>query len=800
MLVSMEWLADYVDLDDLNAEEIADKLTQGGVEVELIHARDTGIRNVVVGHVLQVEQHPNADKLKVCRVDIGEPEPVDIVCGAPNVAAGQKVPVAKVGAILPDLKIKKAKLRGVVSNGMICSASELGLETKASDGILVLPQDLAVGADLKDVLGLHDQVLELDLTPNRSDCLSMIGVAYELAALFERELKLPESEKRPRSPELPVDVRLEAGDDCTLYTLQAVKNVRIAPSPQWMQNRLTAAGVRPINNVVDITNYVMLEYGQPLHAFDYEQIANGTIVVRHANNGEKFVTLDGTERQLDNSMVMITDGSKPVGIGGVMGGANSEISDSTTTVLIESAYFSPRSVSQTSRKLGLRSEASARFEKGVDPERVLPALRRAAQLMCELAGGELASEERVVRTSKHPYKQIALRYDRMNRLLGTTIPPEAVKAIFDRLKFRYSDEANDRLLVNVPTRRPDITIEVDLIEEVARLYGYNNIPFTLPSGESTPGALTREQLLKRHLRRSLQGLGLSEAITYSLTMPEKLTQLATLNEGAKPIRLQLPMSEERSVLRTGLIPGLLEVAEYNVHHREQHIAIYEIGRTFITEEDELSTLPREDEELAGLMCGSLVAPDWLGQEKPLDFFTVKGILDALFTRLGVEGVTYATAAPTGYHPGRTAEIRLRGQMIGHVGQLHPHVAASYDLPVSFVFQLKLAPILAVAATHEIQYEPLPRYPAVTRDLAVVVKETTPASRLIETIREASHLLETVKIFDVFSGEKIGAGNKSVAFSLVFIDRERTLTDDEINEHHDRIVKKLAEKHGAVLRQ
>lgn len=800
MLVSMEWLTKYVDLNGLSVEEIAEKLTQGGVEVELIHARDTGIRDVVVGHVLEVEQHPNADKLKVCRVDIGEQEPVDIVCGAPNVATGQKVPVAKIGAVLPDLKIKKAKLRGVVSNGMICSASELGLELKVSDGILVLPQDVNVGEDVKGVLDLDDVVLELDLTPNRSDCLSMIGVAYELAALFERELILPEIEKRSGNAALPVDIRLEAGDDCTLYTLQAVKNVRVGPSPQWMQNRLTAAGVRPINNVVDITNYVMLEYGQPLHAFDYEQITNGTIVVRHATKEETFVTLDGTERQLDETMVMITDGSKSVGVGGVMGGANSEISDSTTTVLIESAYFSPRSVSQTSRKLGLRSEASARFEKGVDPERVLPALRRAVQLMCELAGGELASKEHVARTSEHPYKQIALRYERMNRLLGTTIAPDEVKAIFDRLKFSYNDESGDCLLVSVPTRRPDISIEVDLIEEVARLYGYDNIPFTLPSGECTPGALTREQSLKRRIRRSLQGLGMFEAITYSFTMPEKMTQVATLNEGAKPIRLRLPMSEERSVLRTGLLPGLLEVAEYNVHHREQHIAIYEIGRTYITEEDNLSTLPREDEELAGLICGSLTSPDWIDQQKAVDFFTVKGVLDSLFTRLGVEGITYSATAPVGFHPGRTAEIRLHGEKIGYVGQLHPHVAANFDLPACFVFQLKLAPVLAEAADHVIRYEPLPRYPAVTRDLAVVVKEVIPVSALIETIREASHLLETVTVFDVFSGEKIGMENKSVAFSLVFRDRERTLTDEEINDHHDRIVAKLAEKHGAVLRR
>ena len=799
MRVSIEWLAKYVDLEGISASEIADKLTNAGVEVEMIHTRDTGIRDVVVGHVLTAEQHPNADKLKVCCVDIGDPEPVNIVCGAPNVAAGQNVPVAKVGAVLPELKIKKAKLRGVESNGMICSASELGLDKKMSDGIMVLPGDVQVGQDVKAVLGLNDEVLELDLTPNRSDCLSMIGVAYEIAALFDRELSVPQLEPLPNEATVPAQVRLDAGEDCRLYTLQVVRDIHIGPSPQWMQNRLMASGIRPINNIVDITNYVMLEYGQPLHAFDYNQVTGGTIVVRHAREGETFVTLDGVERTLDESMLLITDGDRPIGLAGVMGGANSEISDSTQTVLIESAYFSPLSISRTSRKLGLRSEASMRFEKSVDPERVVPALRRAAQLMCELAGGEVASEEVVEQIGEHKPLTVPMRYKQMNRLLGTDIKTDAVKSIFERLRFPYKDEG-DRAVVSVPPRRPDISLEVDLIEEVARLYGYDNIPLTLPQGVTTTASLTKRQSLKRLVRRTLQGLGLSEVITYTFTSPEKNKEVQSLNEGAHDIRLQLPMSEERSVLRTGLLPGIIDVAEYNVHRREERIAIFELGRTFVTKERELSELPREEEELAGLLCGSFMSPDWLDQEKPLDFFTVKGLLTSLFQRLGIEGIIYEPASPMGFHPGRTAEMQLNGEKIGYVGQLHPNIAANHDLPESYVFQMKFSPILQAAQEHVIRYRELPRYPAVTRDLAIVVDEAVPVGTLTETIREeAADLLEAVTVFDVFTGEQIGNGKKSVAFSLVYRDRERTLTDEEINVRHEQIVRRLHEKHGAELR-
>lgn len=801
MLVSLEWLSQYVDIEGIAAEEIAERLTRSGVEVEGIRKRDTGLQHVVVGKVLTAEQHPNADKLKVCRVDVGEDEPLEIVCGAPNVAAGQRVPVAKVGAVLPDLKIKKATLRGVESNGMILSASELGLSEKSSTGIMVLTETAAIGSDVKDVLGLDDTVLELDLTPNRADCLSMIGVAYEIAAIFNRELMLPDPQEMQVRRNLPAEIRLDAGEDCPLYALQVVQNIRLGPSPQWMQNRLTAAGIRPINNIVDITNYVMLEYGQPLHAFDYDRVDGGRVVVRYAREGETFETLDGVTRTLDDDMVLITDGNKPIGLAGVMGGANSEITEATRTVLLESAHFDAQSISKTSRQLGLRSEASARFEKKADPARVLPALRRAVQLMVDLADGDVASREVVEKTGEIPPTVVSMRYARMNRLLGTAIRPEEVRAIFDRLRLPYEDKG-ERIDVTVPTRRPDITIEADLIEEVARLYGYDNIPVTLPRGKNTAAALTAEQSLKRVMRRTLQGLGMTEVITYALTSADHHDEVASLNASARPIPLKLPMSEEHSVLRTGLLPGLIAAAEYNVHRREARIAIYEIGRTFITDEPVLSQLPDEEEEFAGLICGSLASPDWLNQAPALDFFTMKGLLEALFQRLGVTGITYEQSECRGFHPGRTAAIRLNESVIGYAGQLHPRITDKFDLPRdSYAFQMKLAPLLQAAGKQAVRYARLPRYPAVVRDLAVVVDTDVPAAVLAHTIREtAGELLESLSVFDMFTSEQIGKGKKSVAFSLTYRSSERTLTDAEVDALQDQIVSKLHEKHRAALRR
>ncbi|MFC4075698.1 phenylalanine--tRNA ligase subunit beta [Salinithrix halophila] len=808
MLVSYRWLNQYVDLEGVTPEELAEALTRGGIEVDVIQSRDGGVEKVVVGHVTGVEPHPNADKLRVCSVDTGGEERLQIVCGASNVAQGQQVPVALHGAKLPGgMKIKKSKLRGVSSQGMICSAKELGLPEKLlpkeqQEGILVLPADAEAGSNIKEILELEDHVLELDLTPNRSDCLSMIGVAYEVAALLDREVNLPEpQEQTPLGKGKSVDLLLDAEEDCPFYAAQVVEGLTLAPSPQWLQNRLLSAGIRPINNVVDVTNYVMLEYGQPLHAFDYERISDGEIVVRRARPGEQVVTLDGVTRACDEETLLITDGTQPIGIAGVMGGQDSEVTNSTTTVLLESAYFAPPSVRRTARKLGLRSEASSRFEKGVDPERIIPALHRAVQLLGELAGGKAASEVRAETLGDIDEVSVTLRHNRLIGVLGVQIPEETVEDIFRRLRFPLV-KGEGVYRVQVPSRRPDISIEVDLIEEVARLYGYDRIPTTLPWGQQSPGSLTPEQRMRRIIRHTLRDAGLFEVINYSLTSPSRLNEVETpAAEGMRPIRLNMPMSDERKVLRTSVVPQLLETAEYNIHRREAGVALFELGKIYLTDERKLNKLPEERWELAGLLTGETGSKHWQTGDATPDFFVVKGLVEFLCHRLGIGGITYQAARPEGWHPGRTAEILLNGETIGLVGQLHPQTAEAHDLGETYAFQLAVHPLFAQSEKTETTYRALPRYPAVTRDLALVVDTDRSSAELVHVIRETGgEWLEAVTLFDVFTGEQIGEGKKSVAYALQYRAEDRTLTDEEVNRVHQQIVDRLKEVCNATLRQ
>ncbi|OYD08349.1 phenylalanine--tRNA ligase subunit beta [Paludifilum halophilum] len=806
MQVSYRWLNEYVDLEGVTPERLAEELTRGGIEVDGIQSRNGGVDRVVVGQVTEAGSHPNADKLKVCTVDVGQEESLTIVCGAPNVAAGQKVPVALHGAKLPGgMKIKKSKLRGVASQGMICSAQELGLPEKLlsksqQEGILVLSDDEAVGTNIEDVLELQDHVLELDLTPNRSDCLSMWGVAYEAAALLDRELKFPRTDqKHPLGTTKPVDLVLDAEDDCPFYAAQIVENLKLGPSPQWMRNRLIAAGIRPINNVVDVTNYVMLETGQPLHAFDYDRLEGEEILVRGAAAGETVKTLDGVTRACDQGTLLITDGTRPIGIAGVMGGENSEVTEQTATVLLESAFFSPASVRRTARKLGLRSEASNRFEKGVDPERIVPALQRAVKLLTRLAGGNVASDLTVEKMGDIEEMTVRLRHSRLTEVLGVQVPETAVKDIFRRL--RFDTETRDGVYhVQVPTRRPDISIEVDLIEEVARLYGYDRIPSTLPWGQQSPGALTEEQRLRRSFRHTLRNAGLHEVINYSLTSPNLLRELESLSSDVRPIRLSMPMSDERKVLRTSLVPQLVETAEYNVHRRQREIRLFEMGRVFLTEEKRLKELPEERWMVAGLVTGVDPSRHWQKQGEAVDFYSIKGLLEMLFSRLGVEGIAYESVQPEGYHPGRTAQIRWKGEPIGRLGQLHPRVEENHDLGPTYVFELSLDPVIR-AAQGDHTYQPLPRYPSTTRDLALVVDEKIPASQLETAIRTSGgELLDTVDLFDVFVGEQVGEGKKSVAYSLSYRADDRTLTDEEVNRVHQAVIDHLKKEFQASLRQ
>ncbi|MFH7819851.1 phenylalanine--tRNA ligase subunit beta [Neobacillus thermocopriae] len=803
MFVSYKWLQEYVDLTGVSAAELAEKITKSGIEVEGVEILNEGIKGVVVGHVLEREQHPNADKLSKCLVDIGEGEPVQIICGAPNVAQGQKVAVAKVGAVLPgNFKIKKAKLRGEESHGMICSLQELGIEGKIvpkeySEGIFVFPNSAEVGADALELLNRDDEVLELGLTPNRADCLSMLGVAYEVAAILGRKVKLPETSLEPSSEKASdyVKVMVEAVEDNPLYVAKIIKNVKIGPSPLWMQTRLMSAGIRPHNNVVDITNYILLEYGQPLHAFDYDRLGSNEILVRRAKEGEKLVTLDDVERTLTSDHLVITNGKEPVALAGVMGGANSEVTDDTTMVLLEAAYFNGATVRKASKDHGLRSEASARFEKGVDPNRVRAAGDRAAYLMAKYAGGEVLEGGVEFDALTVEPSVVSVTLEKINRVLGTNLEMKDVKEIFDRLQFAVKIEG-DMITVTVPTRRWDIKIEEDIIEEVARLYGYDNIPKTLPIGSATPGKLSDYQKRRRIVRQYLEGAGLYQAVTYSLTSEEKASQFAI--EKRDTIRLAMPMSEERSVLRLSILPQLLEVLKYNSARQNDSMAVYETGNVFLANGHDV--LPEEKEHLAAAITGLWHNHSWQGEKKPVDFFVLKGVLEGLFSKLGLtDRVTYVKAQIDGLHPGRTAEIQLDGEKIGFIGQLHPSVQKDLDLKDTYVFELTLKTVLE-AETESLQYEAIPRYPSITRDIALVVNKETESRTLWEIITKAgTPLLKEAYVFDLYEGDKMEEGKKSIAFSLKYVDPERTLTDEEVTKVHERVLEALKEQAGAVLR-
>jgi phenylalanyl-tRNA synthetase beta chain len=803
MLVSYNWLKDYVNIDDISAEDLAEKITRSGIEVEGVEVLNDGIKGVVVGHVLEKEQHPNADKLNKCQVDLGNGETVQIVCGAKNVDKGQKVAVATVGAVLPgNFKIKRAKLRGEESNGMICSLQELGIGSKLvakefSEGIFVFPNEVEVGTDALEYLNRNDKVMELGLTPNRSDALSMLGVAYEVGAILGRDVKWPSTEYEANHEEASdyISVNVDASDDNPLYVAKVVKNVKIGPSPLWMQARLMAAGIRPHNNVVDITNYILLEYGQPLHAFDYDRLGSKEILVRRARKDEKITTLDDAERTLTEDHLVITNGSEPVALAGVMGGANSEVQSDTTTILLESAYFNGVIVRKASKDHGLRSEASARYEKGIDPNRTHEAAERAVALMVKYAGGEVVGGSVEVNTLKVEPAVVTTTVEKINSVLGTSITAAEVKDIFTKLQFEVSED-NESFTVTVPTRRGDITIEEDLVEEVARLYGYDNIPTTLPVSAATPGVLTPYQAKRRKVRRYLEGAGLIQNITYSLTSDERAKQFAL--EDGKAIRLAMPMSEERSTLRLSIVPHLLEALQHNIARSLPSNAVYEIGSVFIGKDG--AVLPEEKERLAGALTGLWQQHPWQGEKKAVDFFVAKGILEGMFSMLGVsETITYTRSEKDGLHPGRTAEILLNGKSIGFIGQLHPEKLNELDLPETYVFELSLTALLG-ESIGEIQYEAIPRFPSISRDIALVVDRETPAGELEAVIKTTGgSLLKEVQVFDVYEGDKIDASKKSVAFALRYYHPEHTLTDEEVTKVHTKVLQAVEEKYNAVLR-
>ncbi|MRG87646.1 phenylalanine--tRNA ligase subunit beta [Salinibacillus xinjiangensis] len=808
MLVSLNWLKQYVDIDDISPEDLAEKITKSGIEVEGIETLGDELKNIVVGYVKSCEQHPNADKLNVCQVDVGDEE-LQIICGAPNVQAGQKVAVAKPGARLPGgMKIKKTKLRGEVSNGMICSQQELGTDPKFvqkefEDGIFVFPEDAEVGADAVELLNLDDTILEFELTPNRSDCLSMNGVGYEVAAVLDRTLLLPNIEVDTTTQKASdhIQVKVEEPELNPYYGAFVIQNVKVGPSPLWMRNRLIAAGIRPINNVVDITNYVLLEYGQPLHAFDYDRFGSKEVVIRAAREGEKIKTLDDEERTLKSEHLVITNGEKPVAIAGVMGGADSEVHEGTTNILLEAAFFNPLAVRTASKHHGIRSEASIRYEKGVDPNRVKEAGQRACQLLQQHAGGEVLSGEVEFNDLDVSEPVIDFDTDQINQKLGTSIATDEMATIFERLQFEYQQDG-EHFTVYAPTRRGDITIVEDIVEEVARIYGYDYLPYTLPEGASTAGGLTVQQQLKRKIHQYLQGAGLNEAMTYSLTSEKGAGMFVdpVLKErNPQPVKLAMPMSEAHSHLRLTLLPEMIASVKYNIARRQQDIALYELGSVYISEEKQITKQPEEKRRLAAAISGTWVSHQWQKDVKTVDFFVLKGIVEGLLSMLRLHNVSFEAATMEELHPGRTAVIKVNGDHVGFIGQVHPFVQTEWDLNDTYVFELDLDYLLEHADLEE-SYEPIPRYPSVTQDLAFVVDESTKAKHMMDVITEAgSPFLKDIQVFDIYQGEHMEEGKKSIAYTLRFQDPEATLKDEQIEKVREQIVQAMEEKFNAELR-
>lgn len=806
MLVSYKWLNQYVDLSNVTPQELADKMSVTGIEVEGVTVPEEGLKKIVVGEVKECIPHPDSDHLSICQVDIGEEELSQIVCGAPNVKAGIKVIVALPNSrIAGNVKIKKGKMRGQVSNGMICALQEIGYSDSVvpkeySEGIYYLPQEAVNGEPVFSYLDMDDAIIELSITPNRADALSMRGVAYEVGAIYRQkptfnDEKLVEVERKASEK---IAVKVEDEELVPAYQIRIIENVKIQPSPQWLQNILMNEGIRPINNVVDITNYILLLFGQPLHAFDYDKLGSEEIVVRHAAEEENIVTLDGETRSLTSEDLVITNGQVPVALAGVMGGLDSEITETTTTVALESALFDPISIRRTAKRFNLRSESSARFEKGINKGTVGEASDVAAAMIVALAGGEVL--QGAVKGSEYQAKEVEVQITlkRINQYLGTTLNVAEVSEIFEALGFGYHVDGETYTVV-VPPRRWDIQIEADIIEEVARIYGYDRLPSTLPSGETVAGSLTQEQATTRKIRTLLEGSGLTEAISYALTTEDKSRQFA-LKETAIT-RLDWPMSEDRSVLRMNLISGLLDNVQYNTARKNADVAFYEVGRVFYQENDPLTHLPQEVTHVALAVSGTWEEKSWQSKPQAVDFFTVKGILENVFEQLSInEEITYqALTTIDELHPGRTAAIYLGETMIGFVGQVHPMTAKAYDIPETYVAEFDLATVVE-ASRKGITFRPVTKFPSVTRDIAMLVAEQVTNQEIVRTIQAAAgRFLTNVELFDVYQGANIEAGYKSVAYTLSFENPEATLTDEEINQAMSKVEKALTETVDASIR-
>jgi phenylalanyl-tRNA synthetase beta chain len=791
MNLSRKWLSDYTDIK-ASSKEYAAKMTMTGSKVEMTHEPSGEIKNVVVGRVDTIERHPDSDHLWVCQVDVGQEQPVQIVTGAQNVRAGDLVPVALHRSVLPGgKKIEKGKIRGVLSNGMLCSLGELNLDRHDfpyadEDGIFILHEEgLKPGDDIRPVINADDSIVEFEITNNRPDCLSVIGLARESAAAFGTAFRIPEPKVRGGGGDINKHLSIEIANPelCPRYTARMIKNIKIEPSPKWMRQRLRAAGVRPINNIVDITNYVMLEYGQPMHAFDYACLDGGKIIVRTAKPGETMNTLDGTPRTLTPDMLVIADASKPVGVAGVMGGENSEITENTKYAVFESANFNGISVRKTAIALGMRTDASSRFEKGLDPENTYKAVQRACELVEELGAGEVLDGVIDITAVKYVPRTLKLEPEKINGLLGADIPVDFMASTLEKLGFAVSGD----LTVTVPSWRADVEHYSDLAEEVARFYGYEVIEPTMFGGEAVAGGFTEKQALERNLGYVLRGMGFSEICTYSFISPSAYDKIGLQPDS--PLRdstvILNPLGEDTSIMRTTPLPSMLETLARNASYRNANVRLYELARVYRPAGE---TLPDERLILT------------LGAYGDVDFFAVKGCVEALLRDLRVKDVAFSAGRKNpSYHPGRCAVVRAGGTTVGVVGQIHPAVAKNYDIGETYAAELDFFKLLELRAP-EAKYVPLPKFPSVTRDIALVCDKAVTVAELESCIRRGGGApLREVALFDIYTGSQVPEGKKSVAFSLKFRSDETTLTDADADAATKKILALLEKELGAVIR-
>jgi phenylalanyl-tRNA synthetase beta chain len=792
MKVPVKWLKDYVEIN-ISPNELADKLTLSGSKVEEVITSGDEIQNVVTGKIIKIEPHPDAEKLVVCQVEVGEAEPVQIVTGANNMKEQDIVPVALHGSTLPGgMKIKKGKLRGIVSNGMMCSEEELGIaDENAVHGLMILPQDTPIGRDIKSVLGLDNAVIDFEITSNRPDCLSVLGMARETAATLGVTYKKPEVDYKVNSTEkIEANLKIEVKDNlCRRYMARGVKNVKIEPSPAWLQERLMDAGVRPINNIVDITNFVMLELGQPMHAFDRREITSNTIVVERAEEGEKFTTLDEVERVLNNNVLCIKDGTTTIGLAGIMGGLNSEIKDDTAEIVFECANFDGTNIRVASQKLALRTEASSRFEKDLDPNLVEHAMNRACNLVSLLNAGDIIEGTIDIWNDKRENTILEVDYKWINKFLGTTLEAEEMIEYLERLEL-HTIQNGDTLKIEVPTFRSDINIKEDVAEEIARIYGYNNIPTTIVSAVSEKGGKSSKQILDNIVIETMLASGLNQSISYAFVSPKVFDMINVDKDSSlrNVIKLKNPLGEDYSVMRTTTIPSILEALGRNYSKNNEYARLFEIGRVYIPKEDE-NKLPEERNILTIGIYGNS------------DYFDLKGVVENLCDDLGIKNASYRREANNAtFHPGKTAALIVGKEEAGVLGEIHPDVLESYgvDLP-SYVAEINLD-VLYRNSHLEKAYKPLPKYPAVTRDIALLVDDSVLVADIEDVItKQGGAMVESVKLFDVYKGKQIPEGKKSIAYSIVYRLESKTLTDNEVNKVHDKILRSLEYKIGAQLR-